>query len=141
MNTMDGSTGRRRALWRAVSIVIVGGLLGLTPLTATASDEAEGADETTGDVQMLSISQCGARSFCLWSNSGFTGTFTQTTSPGPTAVSSTTSRSVLNKTGRAVRVFSGANGTGSSVCYAPNAQFSSVSITSRSIVVLSGTAC
>lgn len=138
---MDASAGRRRALWRAVSIAIVGALLGLTPLAATASDENEGTDDITGGVQLMSISQCGSTSFCLWSNVSYTGTFTQTTSTGPTTVNSTNSRSVLNNTTRAVRVYSGLNGTGSSVCYAPSARSGSISITSRSIVIQSGTAC
>lgn len=138
---MDASTGRRRKLWRTVSIVIIGGLLGLTPLSATASDEPEGADEITGGVQVLSLDQCSNAFFCLWSNGGYTGTFTQTASSSPAGVNATVARSVWNRTGKAVRVYSGTGGTGSSVCYAPNARSGTISITSRSIVVQSGTSC
>lgn len=122
-------------------MAIVGGLLGLTPLTATASDDTEGADETAGGVQVLSLDQCSNGFFCLWSNSAYTGTFTQTASTSPVNLGSTVSRSVWNRTGKAVRVYAGTGGTGSSVCFNPTTRSGSISITSRSVAVQSGTFC
>lgn len=141
---MDARTVRRRPFWRTVSTIVVVGLLGLTPLSATASDGTAGADETTGDVggvQVLSLEQCSNAFFCLWSGNGYTSTFTQTVSTSPVAVNSTNARSVWNRTGKAVRVYSGTGGTGTSVCYGPNARSGSISITSRSVAVQSGTSC
>lgn len=142
MNTMDArAVRRRRPFWRTVSTIVVVGLLGLTPLSATASDDTEGADETMGGVQVLSVDQCSNAFFCLWSNTGYTGTFTQTAASSPASVNSATARSVWNRTGKAVRVYAGTGGTGSSVCYGPNARSGTILITSRSIVVQSGTSC
>jgi hypothetical protein len=138
---MDARTVRRRPFWRTVSTIVVVGLLGLTPLSATASDGTAGADETTGGVQVLSLEQCSNAFFCLWSGTGYTSTFTQTVSTSPVGINSTNARSVWNRTGKAVRVYSGTGGTGSSVCYGPNARSGSISITSRSVAVQSGTSC
>ena len=135
---MDARTVRRRPSWRTVATVVVAGLLGLTPLSATASDDMKSTDDL---VQAWSSDQCSANFFCLWSGSSYTGTFTQTASTTPAPVNSTTAKSVWNRTGKAVRVYSGTGATGSSVCYGSNARSASISISSRSIVVLSGTSC
>lgn len=135
---MDARTVRRRPSWRAVATVVVAGLLGLTPLSATASDDMSSTDDL---VQAWSSDQCSNSFFCLWSGSNYTGAFTQTVSTVPAPVNATSSQSVWNRTTRAVRVYSGAGATGSSVCYGPNARSASISIASRSIVVQSGTSC
>lgn len=138
MSTMDARTVRRRFSRRAAATVMVAGLLGLTPLSATASDDTESTGEL---VQAMSSDQCSNSFFCLWSGSSYTGAFTQTVSTVPAPVNSTTAKSVWNRTSKAVRVYSGTGATGSSVCYGPDARSASISITSRSIVVQSGTSC
>lgn len=135
---MDARTARRRPFWRTVSTVVVVGLLGLAPLSATASDDTQSTDEL---VQVMSSDQCSNYFFCLWSGSGYTGAFTQTASTVPAPVNSATARSVWNRTGKAVRVYAGTGATGNSVCYGPNARSTQIAITSRSIVVQSGTSC
>lgn len=139
MNTVK-ARGVGRTSWRMVAVVTVVGLLGFAPVTANASD---GVDEAGGAVQMFSDTQCVSGNFCLWSSASYLGTFTSVSGTATSAVSTRASgsRSVWNRTGKAVRVHSGTGGTGSSACYGAGTKLPDIDITSRSVVVQSGSSC
>jgi hypothetical protein len=90
-----------------------------------------------------SSSQCASGQFCVWSGSLFGGTIWPTSASGtveaPSAVRN--SASVLNLNAHAVRVYSGAGATGSSVCYLPGANLASTAVTVGSVRILTTSAC
>ncbi|WP_425356581.1 hypothetical protein [Xylanimonas protaetiae] len=70
----------------------------------------------------------------------YAGTFYGTTgNQNVTGLSS--AKSVWNRSGRAVRVFSGAAGTGTSQCFAAGVQSASVSVPAGSVRFLTTTSC
>ncbi len=110
---------------------LVGCLLVVAPAEGAAAD----------DMSPLSSSQCGSGEFCLWSAPAFQGQLMSATSGDTMSLPFATSRSVWNRTPHAARVYSGAGGTGSSVCIAPGTQWSSVQIASGSVRVLTSSQC
>lgn len=88
-----------------------------------------------------SLNQCGAGQFCVWSGSFYSSTFIGTTSTSAVNLPFAEVKSVWNRSSHAARAYAGVDGTGSSVCYAPGVQLSSVSVSARSIRVLSTTTC
>ncbi|MFI2754767.1 peptidase inhibitor family I36 protein [Cellulomonas sp. P22] len=120
-------TPRSFALAAVTSLILLTG----------AATSAMAADEL---VQPMSSSQCGSGQFCLWSATLYGGTFYGTStsvdsSPGWTA------KAVYNRTSHAVRVYSGASGSGSSTCFAPGASSGAMTLSAGSIRVLSATSC
>ena len=141
MNTVKARVVGRRTSWRLVAMVTVAGLLGFTPVTASASEDVGSVDSTEGIVQLFSESQCLSGSFCVWSASNYSGVFGRATSTTPSSTGFTTGMSVWNRSGKAARVYSGTGGTGSWVCYAANAKIPSISAPARSAALLSGSSC
>lgn len=138
MNTQREHFGRRDLVRRTISAVVVVALMGMIPVSASASDDAA---ETEDTMQVFSIDQCSNGFFCVWSGANYTGSFTQTASTTAVPTAATTWRSVWNRSPKAARVYSGTNSTGTSVCYAPGARSSSTSVLSRTIVLQSGAGC
>lgn len=138
MNTEKTRGGQQRRALRAISAVVVVALLGMVPVTASASDDTEGTDEL---VQTFSVDQCSNAFFCLWTGANYTGTFLQTAATSPVSTSATTRQSVWNRTSKAVRVYSSTGTSGASVCFTPGARSASTSIVSRTIVLQSGASC
>ncbi|QAY68784.1 peptidase inhibitor family I36 protein [Xylanimicrobium sp. FW10M-9] len=98
------------------------------------------AQASSPDVMPLSSASCLAGRFCLWSGSMYTGGFFDATgNQNVTGVSR--AMSVWNRSGRAVRVFSGAGGTGTSQCFAAGVQSASVSVPAGSVRFLTTTSC
>ncbi|QAY63221.1 hypothetical protein ET495_08170 [Xylanimonas allomyrinae] len=101
---------------------------------------ASPAAASAPEVMPLSSASCAAGRFCLWSGSMYAGTFYGTTgNQNVTGLSS--AKSVWNRSGRAVRVFSGAAGTGTSQCFAAGVQSASVSVPAGSVRFLTTTSC
>jgi hypothetical protein len=128
---MTVSSMRRRAAAVAVSVLALLAFGGMTP--AMAADPGS----------VSSSSECSAGRFCLWSGALYTGNFWSTTLTTPTNTTAVvkTSLSVMNLTGKAVRVFSGIGGSGSSVCYTAGTSLPNTYVTAGSVQVLTGTSC
>lgn len=121
-------TARHRA---TAAVVLALALLGSSAGAAAADD----------DVTPYSLSQCTTSAFCVWSAAAYQGSIVKTTSTSPVSVPFDWVSSVWNRSSFAARVYSGAGGTGSSVCYAPGAQVASVHVAAGSIRVLTTTSC
>ena len=119
-------------------MVVVVGLLGFAPVTATASDEV---GEPEGIIQLFSEAQCVSGNFCVWSATSYSGAFSRATSTSPASTGFTTGMSVWNRSSKAARIYSGTGGSGSWVCYAPSTKISSTSVPARSVALLSGSTC
>jgi len=117
----------------------------LTVLVASLSLAVMGAAPSMADpgdaAEPSSMSECGASQFCVWSGSLYSSAFKGTTSTSPVNLTFTLVQSVWNRSSRAARVYAGVDGAGSSVCYAPGTQLSSVSVSARSIRVLPTSTC
>lgn len=122
------STARLRVAFGLVLGLV---LAGVAASPAAALDGAE----------PMSMSQCQAAQFCVWSGAGYTGTEVGTSGTSPVPTSFQTTHSVWNRSSYAARIYSESGGAGTSVCFAPGAEGSSVSVTSGSIRVLTTTAC
>lgn len=92
-------------------------------------------------IQPYSSSQCASGRFCLWSSASYSGSFWSIGTSGTHAVSFSPARAVWNRTGVAVRVYSGSSGTGSWICYSSGAQVSSTSIPSGSVRTMTSATC
>lgn len=157
----------RTAVVAVVTTAVLGGLLALAtpaaaqdapPTVVPADDtievvltddavtvngtEVEGALTPDGSIlEPLSFSQCLSGNVCVWSGTGYTGDFANTTSTSAVNTGVLTARSVANRSTKAARVYSGTGGTGSSVCLDPGDQSSSTSIGSQSMRILTVTSC
>lgn len=156
----------RAAASAVVAVAVVGGLLALAtpaaaqdaPTVVPADDtievvltdesvtvngtEVEGALAPDGSIlEPLSFSQCLSGNVCVWSGTGYTGDFANTTSTSAANTGILTARSVANRSTKAARVYSGTGGSGSSVCLNPGDQSSSLSIGSQSMRILTVTSC
>ncbi|HEY0187786.1 MAG TPA: peptidase inhibitor family I36 protein [Cellulomonas sp.] len=123
-------TLRRRA---AVTAALVVALVGLVPAVATADDDV--------DITPYSSSQCTSGRFCLWSGTGYSGSFWSTASTGVQNTTITTSGSLWNRSSVAVRVYSGTSASGVWVCYAAGAITSSTSVGSASVRTMTSSTC
>lgn len=91
------------------------------------------------DVGTYSLSQCGSGQFCIWSYTGYTGSFIYKTGQDVTRTIETSVGSFYNNRARAARLYS--NTGSASICYAAQAMNSSVSASYNAAekVYLSGT--
>lgn len=113
--------------------------LGVSALAAPASaaDDDPGPVEVTG----YSASQCGTGRFCLWSGTGYSGTFWSTGASGLQATSIASAGSVWNRMAVDVRTYSGSGGTGGVTCWNAGAQTAATSVGSLSVRTMSATTC
>jgi hypothetical protein len=125
-----GVTLRRRLA--AVSALVLA-LGGFAPSVAQADDDAP--------ITPFSSSQCASGRFCIWSATGYSGTFWSTGSAGDQNTTVATARSVWNRTGVAVRMYSGSGTTGVWVCYDAGDISSSTSIGSASVRTMTTSSC
>jgi|SRR6478736_2291316 len=128
----------RVALVGAVALAL--SALGASALAAPASaadDDPTGPVEVTG----YSASQCGTGRFCLWSGTGYSGTFWSTGASGLQATSIANAGSVWNRMGVDVRTYSGSGGTGGVTCWNAGAQTATTSVGSLSVRTMSATTC
>ncbi|RYV52995.1 peptidase inhibitor family I36 protein [Pengzhenrongella frigida] len=133
MNTAS-ETRRHPVRW----VLLLSLLPGLSLVAPSPSATAVGVDL----VGPMSSSQCASGTFCLWSSALYAGSFWSTSSQSLVNVGGVTgARSLWNRTGFAVRVYSAAGGGGSSSCFAPGTQKSQVALASFSVKVLTTTAC
>lgn len=111
-------------------------VLGAVAPAAQASDDV-------GPVEIAEYSsdQCAAGRFCVWSGTGYSGSFWSTSATGTLASVVTVTRSVWNRSSRAVSTYSGAGGSGAGQCWAAGQQEPSVSAPSVSIRTMSGSTC
>ncbi len=101
---------------------------------------AASADDDT--IQPFSSSQCGSDRMCLWSGAAYTSNFWSVAASTPANVSGMTlARSVWNRTGNAVRVYSDTGGTGDWTCIASGSQQADVWVTARSVRTLVSSTC
>lgn len=121
----------RRRVAAASALVLA--LTGLAPSVAQADDDAP--------ITPFSASQCASGRFCLWSGTGYSGTFWSTGSAGDQNTPISLARSVWNRTGVAVRMYSGAGITGVWVCYDAGDISSATSIGSASIRTMTTSSC
>lgn len=127
---MTFTLGGRRA---ATLVAVVAGFLVAGGATAASASEPLSID---------SSAQCSTGQFCLWSGTVYTGVFASISSTATANVTSVpVARSVRNLTGRAVRLYSGAGGTGSFVCYGSGADLANTSVGSGSVQIQAGTVC
>ncbi|MDR2723348.1 MAG: peptidase inhibitor family I36 protein [Cellulomonadaceae bacterium] len=94
----------------------------------------------TEDTVPRSSTQCATGQFCQWSTANYLGTvYTTTVSAKDTGMA--TARSVWNRTSKAVRVYSGVNYSGTSVCLKVGQQTPSTSLPAKSVKILSTATC
>lgn len=138
MNTVEARVKGQRPSWRAVAMVAVVGLLGFTPVSASASDDV---DETEVVVQLFSEAQCSSGAFCVWSEVNYAGVVGRATSTASASTGYQQARSLWNRSAKAARAYSGTGATGTWVCYTPGAKTASTLVPARSVVLLSGSSC
>lgn len=130
------STSRTPRSSRRLRVVLAAtlalGLSALAPVAQADDDEV---------VTPFSSSQCDIGNFCLWSGTGYTGSFWQTASVGLRNTTIGTAGSVWNRMGVDVRIYSAANGGGSIRCWQNGIANSSVSVPSASIRTMTPTTC
>lgn len=141
MNTVKARIRGQRPSWRAVAVITVVGLLGFAPVSASASDEVDHADETEAVVQLFSEAQCSSGAFCVWSEANYLGVIGKAISTASASTGYQQARSLWNRSGRAARAYSGTGATGSWACFAPGAKSASTWVSARSVVLLSGSSC
>jgi hypothetical protein len=142
----DAGPGRRdlagvptaRARRLPVLVVLAAAVLALGTLGPVAQ-----ASDGSGPVQIAgySASQCAVGRFCVWSGTGYSGSFWSTSATGTLASVVTVTRSVWNRSGLAVSTYSGAGGSGAAQCWAAGQQEPGVSAPSVSIRTMSGSTC
>jgi hypothetical protein len=116
----------------AVSALVLA-LTGLVPTVAAADDDVV--------ITPFSSSQCASGQFCLWSGTGYTGVFFSTGTAGTHTTGISLSGSVWNRTGVAVRAYTGTGATGVWVCYDSGAITSSTSVGSASVRTMTTSVC
>ena len=126
---------------RRLRVALVG--VAALALSGLAGPAGAADDDPTGpvDVAAYSASQCGAGRFCLWSGTGYSGSFWSTGAAGLQATSIGSAGSVWNRMGVDVRTYSGPGGTGSATCWNAGAQNPSTSVGSLSIRTMTATTC
>ncbi len=97
------------------------------------------ADDDT--VEAFSAGQCAANRFCIWSGASYSGAFWSTGSAGTQSTSVATARTVWNRSGVAVRLYSGTGGTGAWVCISAGGLSTSTSIPSSSVRTMTTSNC
>lgn len=123
-------TSRRLRALLAASLAL--GLSALAPVAQAEDDE---------EVAAFSSSQCSSGNFCIWSGTGYTGTFWQSASLGLQNTGIGTARSVWNRMGVDVRMYSAVNGGGTIRCWQNGIANSSVSVGSASVRTMTPTTC
>ncbi|WP_081444517.1 peptidase inhibitor family I36 protein [Xylanimonas cellulosilytica] len=98
------------------------------------------ASASATEIAPTSSAQCATGKFCLWSGAAYTGTFFAASSSVDVQGLSA-ARAVWNRSNTAVRVYTGAGGSGSYSCFAAGTQIASTTLTAGSIRVQSSTAC
>jgi len=123
---------------RRLRVALVGvAALALGTLAGPAGADVDGPQ----DPAPLSSSQCAAGTFCLWSGTGYTGTFWSTGASGLQNTPIGTAGSVWNRMPVDVRTYSGSGGTGSITCWNASAQAPTVSVGSLSVRTMTSTSC
>jgi hypothetical protein len=121
------------------------GLVGVLALAlAVLAAPAGAADDDPTDpvgVTAYSSSQCASGRFCVWSGTGYSGTFWSTGVTGLQATGVATARSVWNRMSVDVRTYSGSGGTGSVACWNAGAQTPTAAVGSLSVRTMSATTC
>lgn len=120
---------------RLAAVALSCSLMFAVPATASAEDDGEGA------VAPFSAGQCAANRFCVWSGTGYSGAFWSTGSAGTQNPSVSLARTVWNRSGVAVRLYSGEGATGSWVCVGSGGLYTSTSIPSASIRTMTTSGC
>lgn len=118
---------------KVIRLIIVGlfALVALAAPTVATEDRmrpqeplsAERAEDDVVLVGPLSLSQCSAPRFCLWSSTNYTGSFASVIGTG-THPLSVSARSVWNNRSGVARLYN--NSGTASICYAPGAMQSSL---------------
>ncbi|MEV7972623.1 peptidase inhibitor family I36 protein [Cellulomonas sp. NPDC089187] len=121
---------------RLTTLALAAGLLIAVPPTAGAQEDPIG-----GGPVVLSASQCAAGRFCLWSGAGYTGAFWSTGSAGVQSSQVSIARTVWNRTGVAVRLYSGSGATGTWICVNSGGLYTSTSMPSTSIRTMTTAIC
>ncbi len=122
-----------RAAAALLTALLVAVTWAVAPTSARADDDV---------AEPYALSQCTSGRFCLWSGAVYTGSFFSTTSTSVVGTGNVSrAQSLWNRTGKAVRVYTGSGGSGSSTCFAPGAQAATTSLQSGSAQVLATTSC
>lgn len=129
---MLGMSTRSSLRRRLAAVALSGSLLFALPGLAHADDDT---------VNAFSAGQCAANRFCIWGAVGYGGAFWSTGSAGTQSTAVATARTVWNRTGVAVRLYSGAGGTGSWVCVDAGGLLTSTSIPSSSVRTMTTSNC
>ncbi|GEL47549.1 hypothetical protein CHO01_26650 [Cellulomonas hominis] len=127
---METSRRTRRA-----RLAVVGALaLTLSALAPVAHAEDE-------PVAPMSSSQCALGHFCVWSGTGYSGTFWSTAGLGLQNTTVSVAGSVWNRMSVDVRMYSAANGGGTIRCWQNGIQNGTVSVGSASVRTMTATTC
>lgn len=126
--------GFRRARGLGATLIALGMLT--TGLVVPASG-MEITPEVAAQVRRAST-DCTSGQMCFWSSTAYAGAVYGRGNTG--TVTFGTARSLWNRTGKAVQVYS-ASGGGTSRCLAAGAKVSSTTLTTARITVLSTTTC
>ena len=129
-------TSARRLRAALVGVVALA-LSALAGPAGAADDDPAGP----GDATAFSASQCASGRFCLWSGTGYSGTFWSTGTTGLQATSVPSAGSVWNRMAVDVRTYSGSGGTGSVTCWNAGAQTPATSVGSLSVRTMTATTC
>lgn len=100
-------------------------VVSLSLFVATTAAPAAVAAPVIVEIEPFGLSECPTGTLCLWAGSQHTGSLWRNTSTDvivnrPANLSTT--KSMWNRTNYYVRLYSGANGTGSTACYAQGFQ-------------------
>lgn len=135
--TPDVQPAPARRLRTALVGAAVLALSALAPPAGAAEDDPAGPV----DVTAYSASQCGVGRFCLWSGTGYSGTFWSTGTHGLQATSVPGAGSVWNRMAVDVYTYAGAGGTGTVTCWNAGAQTPTTSVGSLSVRTMGPTTC
>ncbi|TNU77362.1 hypothetical protein FH969_00950 [Miniimonas arenae] len=122
-----GGGGKGRRFFAVVGAVALMGAALAQP--AAAEDEI---------VSPQASSDCPAGQMCFWTSVQYGGQMYGRSTTGTLAAS--TARSAWNRTGKAVRVYASASGSGSSTCLAAGTQLSTTLLATGKMVILT-TSC
>lgn len=129
---MPTSPALRPALALAVTALV---------LSAAAPVAHAGVDPEPAEDAGRSVSQCLTGRFCVWSGAGYSGAFWSTQAVGLVDSAVGTARSVWNRTGVDVLVYTGSGGGGTFTCWQVGAQTSSTTTPSGSVRTMGPTTC